>query len=204
MDGWKNQIEFIRRKLKKVKTWHMVVLLLILVILSIFFLRLNNMGMVELRNQVLSADESGDGEVLQRAATKLQNYVSGHMNADTGQIALQNSYDRAIQRAFSEVNDVNASGYAEATESCKAVLYVSGYPGYASCVADAVGIGESTLVVPELPNPALYYISYASPIVSFDAAGVTVVLSVVVFLAIILKLLTEVVMALLLYKKQQA
>lgn len=191
-----------RRKISKIQTWHMVAAFAILVILAVFFLRINNVTMVDLRTQVITADESGDSASLQQSATRLRNYAIQHMNADTGQIALQHSYDTAVQRAFIAVNTIDSSGYNIATENCKAVLYISGYQGYASCVASAVGVSETSLTTPELPNPSLYYLAYTSPVVSFDPAGVTVVLASVVFLAMVLKLLTEVIMHFLLYKRQ--
>jgi len=183
-----------RRGLAKVKTWHLVVLLIVLAIFSIIFLRLNNVGMINLRDQVIAADASGDNDELQQAATRLQNNVSRHMNTDTGQIALQSSYNNAVRRAFAAANnDIDASSYGAATDQCKAVLYASGYQGYAACVANAVGVSESKFTTPELPNPALFYLSYAAPILSFDAAGVVIVLATVVFFVIFLKLLTEVI-----------
>ena len=193
MNGWKNRLKFIGRKASKIKTWQLVITLIILVILSVVFLRTNNVRMIELRDEVIAADASGDGEVLQAAATRLQNHVSRHMNTDTGQIALQTSYNTAVRRAFAEANnDIDASGYAVAAEQCKTVLYASGYQSYAACVANAVGISESKFKTPELPNPAMFYLSYAAPVISFDLAGVAMVLATVVFFVIILKLLTEV------------
>ena len=203
MNGWKKRAEYIKRILRKVKTWHLVVILIIFAILSLVFLRANNLGMIELRDQVIVADKSGDQVVLAQVAGELQEYVSRHMNADTGQIPLQGSYDRAVQDAFDRVNsDIDASGYSIATEDCKKMIASSGYQGYAECVATAVGVGESTLNTPDLPNPSLYYLFFASPVISFDLAGVMVIFTTLVFCLIVIKLLTEVIIYFLLYKKK--
>lgn len=204
MNGWKKQAEYLKRTLKKVKTWHLVVILIVFAILSVIFLRVNNLGMVELRDQVIAADKSGNQAALTQAASTLQKYVSRHMNTDTGQIPLQNSYDRAVQDAFDRANqDIDASGYSAATEECKRVIAAGGYQGYAECVAGTVGVGESTLNTPDLPNSSLYYLYFASPIVSFDLAGVMVILTTLVFCLIIIKLLTEVIIYFLLYRGQR-
>jgi len=159
--------------------------------------------MVELRDQVLVADTSGDSRAIEQAATKLRDFVRQHMNTDTGQIALQSSYNRAVQAAFRQANnDIDSSKYQIATEQCKSVLAVSGYQGYAACVADVVGANGANFKTPELPNPALFYLSFAAPILSFDVAGVFVILTFVVFFAIFIKLLTEVIIYFTLYRRQ--
>lgn len=181
-----------RRLLKRIKTWHMVALCVVLAILSLILLRVNNLNMIEYRDAVVVADESLDVDKVESAAESLKLFVAAHMNTDTGRIPLQNLYNQAVSEAFGQVNDVDSTIYAQATEDCKSVLAQRGYSGYSACVADSVGTNESNFNQPELPNPALYYLSFASPMWSFDPAGVTVAATIVVFSAIILKLLTEV------------
>ena len=185
-------LAYYRRMLKRIKTWHLVVLLVILAVLSVVLLRINNLNMIEYRNAVIAADESRDVKKVETAAESLKLFVSAHMNTDTGQVPLQNLYNQAVSEAFGKVNAVDSSAYAEATEACKSVLAQRGYSGYSACVADSVGVSESNFNQPDLPNPALYYLSFVSPQWSFDPAGVVFLALVVVFSAIILKLLTEV------------
>lgn len=187
-------LAYYRRFLKRIKTWHMVLVLIALTILSTVLLRINNLNMVEYRDAVIAADESLDMKKVESAAQSLKLFVAAHMNTDTGQIPLQNLYNQAVSEAFSNVNDVDSAVYAQATESCKSVLAQRGYSGYSACVADSVGVSESNFNQPNLPNPALYYLSYASPTWSFDPAGVAVAATIVVFSAIVLKLLTEAVL----------
>lgn len=159
--------------------------------------------MVKYRDEVLSADETLDRKKVEESAEKLRLYVSKHMNTDTGLIPLQNLYNEAVSEAFSKENDVNSDIYKQATENCKSVLSQKGYAGYSACVADAVGTSESNFNQPDLPNPALYYLSYASPKWSFDIAGVVTLLAIVVFFAMIIKLLTEGVLALILNYREK-
>lgn len=165
-------------------------------ILSAILLRINNLNMIEYRNAVISADELLDMEKIEASTESLKLFVSAHMNTDTGQVPLQNLYNHAVGEAFNNVNDVDSSAYAEATEACKTVLAQRGYSGYSACVADIVGTSESNFNQPDLPNPALYYISFASPVWSFDPAGVVVLATIVVFSAIIIKLVTEAILGL--------
>lgn len=185
------------RKLKAIKLWQLVLLMAVLLLLTILALRANNINMVELRNQLLAADKSLDLAEVETAAERLRQYSQQHMNADTGQVALQNLYNQKVEQAFAAVNnDIDASGYSAATENCKSTLSQTGYQGYADCVAQAVGLSESAFKTPQLPNPALYYLNYSSPPLSFDLAGLLSTLTFVVFLAIFFKLLTEVVLSL--------
>jgi hypothetical protein len=197
MNGWKKRTAFVWRGLRRIKTWHLLLALVIFTLLALFCLRQNNLEMAKLRDQVLVADQNLDIEQVGVAAENLRAYTASHMNADTGQIALQNLYNQAVERAFGAVNNnISADVYNIATENCKPVLSQTGYQGYANCVASTVGVSEQTFRTPELPNPALYYISYASPPLSLDAAGATVTLAIVVFLSMFLKWLTEAVLGL--------
>ncbi|MDL2327667.1 hypothetical protein LJC64_03305 [Ruminococcaceae bacterium OttesenSCG-928-A11] len=196
-------LAFIGRKLKKIKTWHMVVVFIILLISSLFLLRANSLNMVKYRDAVISADETLDEKQIEEAAKSLKEYVSRHMNTDTGLIPLQNLYNEAVSVAFSKENGVDSEIYAQATEGCKSVLSQKGYAGYSACVADFVGTSESNFNQPDLPNPALYHISFASPKWSPDFAGIVVLLTIVVFFAMILKLLTEGILALILNYREK-
>lgn len=196
-------LAYVSRKLKKVKTWHIVVVFVVLLLSSLVLLRVNNLNMIKYRDEVIAADESLDEAKVRDAADSLRLYVAAHMNTDTGHIPLQNLYNQAVSEAFSKENEVNSDAYAEATESCKAVLSQRGYSGYSACVADSVGVNEDNFIQPELPNPALYYLSFVSPLWSFDPAGVAVLVTVVVFFAIIFKFLTEVVLSLVIYNRKK-
>ncbi|MDR2524071.1 MAG: hypothetical protein LBC95_00805 [Candidatus Nomurabacteria bacterium] len=194
MNGWKDRWFWLWRRLRKVKFWQLVLVFVGLVVVMTLCLRSNSQGMIELRQQLVAADRDGSAAEIERAAVDLRRYVAGHMNADTGLIPLQNSYNRAVEAAFQAANNqINSGGYVAATESCQSQIATGGYQGYAACVAGAVGLSSDDFATPNLPNPALYYISYASPLISFDLAGTVTVLVAVVFFAIILRALSEVI-----------
>lgn len=77
------------RRLRQIKTWQLILVMLACGFIAATFLRLNNVGMVERRDAVIAADKAGDAAALERRLYDLQRYVSSHMNADPGRIALE-------------------------------------------------------------------------------------------------------------------
>jgi hypothetical protein len=56
----KRQLRKSIKQLQVVKTWQLVILLVLMMFVSATFLRLNNTGMIARRNAVTAADKSGD------------------------------------------------------------------------------------------------------------------------------------------------
>ena len=84
--------------LRQVKLWQLLVVFIVFASASAFFLRQNNLQMIELRNLVKKADE--ENKDIDQALINLQHYVTSHMNTDLGDgIALQYSYERAYTAA---------------------------------------------------------------------------------------------------------
>jgi hypothetical protein len=195
MNGWKKSAAYLGRRLRRIKQWHLGLVFLVLLIIVIFGLRQNNLTMVDLRAQVIAADQALDWPAVDASAETLRSYVSQHMNANTGQIALQNLYNRDVKRALETAQiDIDSSAYLTATETCRAQVNQSGYQGYAACVAESVGTSDAQLQALELPSPTLYYISFASPRLSFDLAGVCLALMIVVFFTLLFRFLTGVIL----------
>jgi hypothetical protein len=195
MNGWKKRTAYLRRKIGRIKQWHLAVVLLLLLVVTVLSLRQNNLTMIDLRSQVIAADEASDWGGVDASAKTLREYVSHHMNTNTGQIALQNLYDDAVEQAFAAANaEIDSSSYSAATENCKSLIGQSGYQGYATCVAESVNLSSEQIQIPQLPNPALYYISFVSPKFSFDLAGVSLGLMIVVFFTFLLRAITAVVL----------
>lgn len=202
MSGVKKKIAYFWRRVKRIKQRHLVLFLIILLAVTLIGLRQNNLEMIDLRNKVVQADEALSWEQVDSAATNLQEYVSKHMNADTGQIALQHLYDADVEKAFATANtDIDSDAYQLSAENCQSLIAQSGYQGYATCVADSVGVNNEQIITPDLPNSALYYISFVSPKLSFDIPGVCLVLMIVVFFIFLLRAITGVVFRIMARKK---
>jgi len=78
----KRSIKHSIKQLQRIKTWQLVILLILAGFLSATFLRLNNIGMIQRRTAVLNADAVGDNEITQNRLYDLQRYVTSHMNTD--------------------------------------------------------------------------------------------------------------------------
>ncbi|HKX72442.1 MAG TPA: hypothetical protein VJM32_00315 [Candidatus Saccharimonadales bacterium] len=182
--------------IKRVRTWQLFVLVAVFAVMSAFFLRQNNLQMIELRNLVKQADETGQG--IDIALMNLQNYVSGHMNTDLGDgLALQYSYERAYTAAVdaaAKSSNPNSAIYAQAEAACRPVFQrTRSFPAYTQCAADILSRlapGQDALSNLKTPSPDLYRFNYASPVLSFDLAGLTVVLTLVAVIALIFRLVS--------------
>ncbi len=218
MNGWKNHFrdksKLLRdrrwlKRLGRIKTWQLLLVLLIFVMLTAIFLRMNNLGMVERRAELIAADETGDIEKVTAAAKNLQNFVANHMNTFTGRVALQTLYDQAAQAAL-EANrppEIDAGAYQRASEECRPQLTSFGYRAWANCVAAQVGTSNITDLdqnnVPA-PDPDAYYVEYAPARWSFDLAGISLLISLLLAFAIVLRLVLLVILKIVLKIKYRA
>lgn len=156
------------------------------------FLRLNNIGMIERRTAVISADKAGDLEGLRARLFDLQRYSSAHMNAESGVVYLAEQYKRDTQAAIEaasargSANNINV----KADQVCKAQF--SGYSqAYVQCFASELAKYPSGSSAPDkanLPSPSLYRHNFSSPDWSPDFAGFSVLVCLVLTLVIIARL----------------
>ena len=197
----------VRRQLyqiQRIKTWQLVVVFVLLLLLTATFLRLNNIGMLERRDAVIAADKQGDTYVIQNRVYDLQNYVSNHMNTSTGQFDLVNEYARDTEAIAAQAAE-NAGSDGEtpftiADNICKQRFY--GYSqAYVQCVAAEQAAlpntAESAQTV-DFPDPVLYRFEFIAPGWSPDFAGWSSLVTAIVGLLIIIRLVTELVLRLLL------
>lgn len=211
--GWDNETSArtLRHRLKvigRIKTWQLLVLLLMMVLVSATLLRLNSLGMLERRAAVISADEKGDKEELRASIVDLQTYISQHMNTSlTGGLGLVKTYERdrdaALAAAESTTNPSSAI-YQQASIECRARFQggvASFRNDYVQCVVEKVGSlspqADPTAGV-KLPKADAYRISFASPAWTPDMAGLSVLVCVLLILTIIVRFITLIVLRLLL------
>ena len=192
----KRQVRKSIKDLQRVKTWQLLVLLLLVGFVAATFLRLNNIGMVERRSAVVSADKAGNEEVTAQRLYDLQQYVSSHMNTDLGKgVYLESTYQRDSQKALDAASgDQNPNGniYKKAQEVCAPRF--SGYSAaYLQCttgeLAKYPAAGDLVNAV-KLPSANTYLHSFSSPFWSPDFAGWSLVFCAVLILLIIIRLLS--------------
>lgn len=198
----KREIKSLEKRLAKIKTWHLVVLLIMFGFISATFLRLNNVGMRERRDAVISADKAGDVEQIERRLYDLQRYVTSHMNADPGKIALEETYKRdneAHKAQLEKQSDANPQGnvYKKAADVCDPIGQAGGWrwpdPRYTDCIDRELekypSAGELQLSYRPIPTET-YYHTFVSPLWSPDFAGLSLLASAIIALAIIIRLIT--------------
>lgn len=200
----KRQIHKDIKRLRKVKTWQLLILLILSLFLSATFLRLNNTGMVARRTAVDSADKSGDESAISSRVYDLQRYSSSHMNADSGVFYLRESYYRDVEAA---VDAGNKSGdqtpQARAKAICKPNLQTHGYSlAYQNCMMNELNKSGQVMDPADIkfPSPTLYYYSFASPVWSPDFAGFSLLVSGILVVMIIGRLVTLLILRILLHR----
>lgn len=184
------QARHIYRQIQRVKTWQLLIVLLLSGFVAATFLRINNTGMHERRKSVIAAAEEGrDGDVADRLLD-LQHYVSSHMNTDTGPFYLEGLYNRDRQRAIERAtNDSNPNGNINAlAEEVCAPRFAVYSPAYLQCFLDELSKYPSAPDLesdPTLPHPASYRHSFAAPLWSPDFAGFSVLFTAIIALTIL-------------------
>jgi hypothetical protein len=188
------------RQLQRIKTWQLVLLFILAAFVAATFLRLNNIGMIERRAAVISADESGDSEATITRLYDLQRFVSAHMNTDMGKgVPLEASYKRdsqaAIDAASAESNP-NGNIYKKAQEVCAPQFSRYSY-AYLQCTTGELAKYPSATSLEsslKLPDADTYFHTFNSPVWSPDFAGWSVVICIVILVMIIVRLISLVIL----------
>lgn len=195
------------RQLQKVKTWQLVILLVLAMFIAATLLRMNNTGMIARRQAVVSADKQGELNNLTNRLVDLQRYSAAHMNASTGPVYLPEQYNRDIRKQAAN-SDGSAKSMAirqEAEDVCKP-QFTSWSPAYVQCYVNELNkhpAGEIESANLQPPNPALYRYEFSSPVWSPDFAGWSIVLCGVITLVIIGRLLSLALLKLMLKRHYQ-
>jgi hypothetical protein len=163
---------------------------------GIFFLRTNNSLALQKYREVIKADQN-NGSVYEHLED-LQRFTFSHLNSDIGQpVQLVNTYNRDAQRVFdlAQVKLSAAGGeqdvYLKAQKECES----RGIPitARAQCAADYVLTNNPSLKQSELkvnlPDKALYSFRFAGPRWAWDAAGISILLSLIFLVGAIFRTL---------------
>ena len=177
---------------------------MLLVFVSATFLRLNNIGMVQRRDAVESADKQGDIYVLQNRLYDLQRYVSSHMNSNLGRgVYLEQSYTRDYQKWLqSQSGDTNPNGniYQKAQEVCAPQFSSFSY-AYLQCTTNELAkypAANDPATDTSKPRQEAYIHSFSAPFWSPDFAGWSVLVFVIIALLILIRFVSLVVLQLML------
>ena len=215
----KKKTKFRIKQLSQIKTWQLVILLIMSGFISATFLRLNNVGMVERRESVENADKAGDVVNLQQRLYDLQRYVSTHMNADPGKIALDHTYKQMYDRKLKEFeeeikNQSNNDTVSKVRAVCDARAQQGGYgrfttqadPRYVSCINEEWEKYPAAKVANlqfEAPSTEPYYHTFVSPIWSADFAGWSLLVTIFIAMIIVMRLVVLGVLKLMLRRRNK-
>jgi hypothetical protein len=190
----KRQVKRGIRRLQHLKTWQLVVLLVLAGFIAATFLRLNNVGMANRRDAAIKADATGDQVAIKSRLFDLQRYVTSHMNADMGSIYLENQYKRDSQQvldAASGITNPNGNIFRKAQDTC-APKFTHYTQAYLQCVVDYLDqytpAGTPTSTV-KLPRADAYRFSYVSPLWSPDFAGFSTLICLFILVMIFARLI---------------
>jgi hypothetical protein len=202
----KSRVKQSIKNLQRIKTWQLIVLLVICGFVSATFLRLNNIGMVERREGVLSADQQGNEEVTIKRLYDLQRHVSAHMNTDLGRgVYLDASYSRDLQQWQStQYGDGNPNGniYKKAQEVC-APRFRSYSAAYLQCTTSELSkypAAADPATDTSKPRQEAYIHAFASPLWTPDFAGWSVLAFITILGLIIIRFVSIAILGLLLRK----
>lgn len=206
----KRQVRKSIKQLQRIKTWQLIVLLVLMGFVAATFLRLNNIGMTQRRTAVLDADKTGNQDAIKSRLFDLQRYVSSHMNTSMGAIYLEEQYKRDSEKANSTASsDDNPNGniFKKAQEICAPRYKHLGNfsQPYKQCVLDEIAkypsASELTTSL-KLPKPEAYRHSFASPLWSPDFAGFSVLACFVILLIIIGRAIGLIILKIILRSRQ--
>lgn len=184
------------KDLQRVKTWQLLILLIIVGFIAATFLRLNNIGMVQRRDAVITADKEGNQDVILNRLYDLQRHVSAHMNTSLGRgVYLEQSYNRDLQNwQQNQYGDANPNGniYKKAQDVCAPQFSYYSY-AYLQCTTNelakypaAAEPGSET----SRPRQEAYIHAFSSPLWSPDFAGWSVLVCGVIILLIFTRLVS--------------
>lgn len=196
------QLHTLLRRIEQVKTWQLLILLLLCTMITLTFLRFTNINMVQRREAVLQADKQADSQALRNNLSALQRYSAEHMNTTRQPLYLQDSYNRDAKKAIElqgSSEAVNSGAIAHAVAICTSRH--GGYsPAYVQCVvSEQANIPGSSGVQKklELPNENLYRHTFYSPLWTPDFTGYSVLVCLFLSLLIIVRLVSLVILKIL-------
>lgn len=197
--------------LQLVRTWQLVMLLILFGFITATFLRLNNIGMIQRRDAVIAADESGDPEAVRARLVDLQRYVAKHINTGDNMVYLASSYDRdratLIEAAAQGEQAPDQSVVNKQVDDICKPQY-SGYnQGYVDCFAREFAKfapGQDPVSSIDLPESASYRYEFASPRISFDFAGLSLFATAFIVAMIVIRALVIMVLRTILLVKYRS
>ena len=213
-----NHLQQALGRLKRVRIWQLLLILLPLLFVAATLLRLDHLKMVELRDAVLAADAAEDDAAIQSSLVALQEFVVSHIVINiaeqngvqsiifgTGPFYLERQYLRAANAAIEAaeaavVDDSNPYGniYATVSGICRPLAIQYGWAWnsqeYLDCwtshLAEYPASDNLEInLAADVPSTELFRHNYASPIWAPTWSGWVILLCIILTLVIVVRFL---------------
>lgn len=205
-----------RIKIRKIKTWQLFLILVPLLFLDATLLRIDHVRMTELRDAVISADESENDEEIARTLEELRSFVLSNIVINvvddngaqritfgTGPFVLEHKYRRDATAALEEAErnmsaDGNPNGniYAAASEACRGIAIANGWSwdneNYINCMMGEIQKYPASenlqdQMMANLPSTGLYRHNYASPVWAPTLSGFFILITLAIIVVILIR-----------------
>lgn len=214
-----------RISLKRIKTWQLLLVLVLLLFLDATLLRTDHIRMTELRDAVLEADISEDDEAVAKRLEELRQYTLSNIVINvvddngvqkiefgTGPFYLEHQYIKAANKALEEAEsrlagDSNPNGnvYAAASDACRAGAIANGWewdnPNYINCMVSEIQKYPAAdeindTIRASLPSTELYRREFASPMWAPTFTGFVLLITLIIIVVIIIRIMIWIVLRL--------
>lgn len=212
-----------RTKIKKIKTWQLVLILIPLIAIDATLLRIDHIRMTELRSAVLSADEAENDEEVLNKLEELKKFVFSNIVINvvddngaqkitfgTGPFYLEHQYIRAANAALAEAeknfaadNNPNGNVYAAASAVCQPLAIQNGWTwnnaNFINCMMTEINKYPAanelqTDILASLPSTELYRKEYSSPLWAPTLTGFMILITILVVVVILIRLIVWIVL----------
>ncbi len=212
----KKDLKAALRRLRTIKTWQLLVILVLSLFIEATLLRFNHIHMTDLKAEVTTADESGDEEAINTALTNLKKYVESHMIVNvvekngistvtfgSGPVYLEQQYLRKASAALEEAEanaatDSNPNGnvFAKAMAVCQPLAHQNGWnwntPEYINCYTTEIAKYPTSDTIEDtyaaaLPSTGLFRYDFVSPIWTFSPAGIMAIICIILIAIVIFR-----------------
>ncbi|MDR3297914.1 MAG: hypothetical protein LBT19_00835 [Candidatus Nomurabacteria bacterium] len=214
----KNRVKQALRSVFRVRSWKLFLVLVPLLFLTATLLRFGHLGMVELRDKVLVADEGGDDAEIMESLAELQRYTMTHIVVNvvesngaemltfgTGPFYLEHQYAKKamaeLERAENSLEGAgenpNGNVFKKAAAVCDALgqKYGWGYSKpYIDCMQSELAKYPGMDEIEDykramIPPTALYRQEFASPIWCVGWAGLAILICLILIVVIFIRFL---------------
>ena len=188
----KKQLHHLWTKIRPIKVWYLAILFVVSAAICVIALRDNNLGMVQLRQDVYTADQNNKD--VEGALQHLRTYVYSHMNTNLSggdnpvypPIQLKYTYARLQQTEKDRVQQDNTAIYTAAQLYCEQQDSTD-FSGHnrVPCIEQYVSQhGVNAKTIPD----AMYKFDFYSPSWSPDLAGFSLIISAILLLLLVLRI----------------